>query len=143
METVLIILVGVVAIVIIGLLAFGPKIKARQAGAANWVRDQLGGDAGVQRLETVANAFGSEPASGPQLRGPGALGLGAQTLVFALTPERTLVIQRSDIVEVDTTQDEEEGGKGMLKVTHRYDGEQVTTSWRLSRSYEWAQALRA
>lgn len=142
METLLIVLVIVVVVGVVALLAITPKVRARQSAASLFVKEQLGGEDRVERLERLANAFGSEPAGDDELRGPGALGLGADRLVFALTPDQSVTIDRADIVDAQTTAQPGDTGKAMLKVVHRRDGAEVTSSWRLPEAAEWAEALR-
>lgn len=144
MDSVLIIVVGIVAVVVVVLLAFTPKIKGRMAAAVGFVKEQVGGNDAVELIDDKATGFGSEPAlPGPEMRGPGCLGLGPAKLVFALTPEKSLTIARADIVGVSSTTEEGDLGKGMLKVVHRVDGQEVTSSFRLIAATEWVDALRS
>ena len=141
METVLIVLVVIVAVGVIALLAFTPKIRDRQGAAAMFVKSEVGGEDNLELIERMANSFGSEPAADDDLRGPGVLGLGPETLVFALTPEKSMTISRAAIVSAESSADAGDSGKAMLKVTHRRDGAEVTSSWRLAGAADWAEAL--
>lgn len=141
METLLIVLVVLLAVGAIALLVATPKIRDRQGAAAMFVKSQVGGEEHLELIDRMANSFGSEPSVEGELRGPGVLGLGPDSLVFALTPEKSVTIARADIVGADTTAEPGDGGKAMLKVTHRRDGEEVTSSWRLTGAAEWAAAL--
>ena len=142
MDTVLIIVIGVVAIVVIALLAFTPKIRGRMAAAVGFVKEQIGGNDKVRLIDDKATGFGAEPAlPGPEMRGPGCLGLGPDALVFALTPEKSLRIELADIIRVSSTTDEGDLGKGMLKVVHTVEGRETTSSFRLMAATEWVAAL--
>ena len=143
MGTVLIIAVVIVVVAVVALLVATPKIRERQGAAASYVVDELGGESSVEMIDRIANAFGSEPAQPGDLRGPGVLALGSDTLLFALTPSSTLRIARSDIRSAEATAEEGDAGKAMVKVTHIVDGEEITTSWRLRGAAEWAAALSA
>lgn len=141
MNTVLIVLAVLVVLVLVALAVATPRIRQRQAGASDHVRTLLGGEDAVIRLDHLANAFGSEPATGTDLRGPGTLGLGATRLVFALTADQTMVIERNDIVGAESTAEPSQKGKAMLKVTWRGQGGEVTSSWRLTDAAGWVEAL--
>jgi len=141
METVLIVLVVIVAVGVIALVAFTPKIRDRQGAAAMFVKAQVGGEDNVELIERMANSFGTEPAADDDLRGPGVLGLGPETLIFALTPDKSTTINRSAIVSAESSAEAGDSGKAMLKVTHHRDGADVTSSWRLAGAAEWAEAL--
>jgi len=96
-------------------------------------------------LEPSANCFGFESLGVTQLRGSGCLALTSNRLVFAMwVPARDTVIERSQIVRVDTAKSHLGATQfvALLRVRFRTpDGAEDVAAWRLRDVTPWLEAL--
>jgi hypothetical protein len=144
METLLIVLVGVVAIAVIVGLAMAPVLNKRGDAAIALVKETLGAD-NIKVIEPKAVGFGTEPESAGGLRGMGCLAASDTDIMFVTwAPQREFRIKRATVTGVDTeAEDPSAVQKTMIVIHYRGDGgEDVTAKFRLGRDLvDWLDEL--
>jgi hypothetical protein len=106
MSSALVIVVGVVGGVVLLVAALALVAGRRQASLRESARAEvleLLGGAEPRRIDDQVNCFGLESRGMAQVRGTGCLAATGNEVVFVLWyPRRTLCIDRSEIVGIDT-----------------------------------------
>lgn len=142
MNTGLVIVIAVVAVVIIAGLALNPVIAKQNDAAIKVCKDALGADR-IEVIEPRAVGFATEPDEVGGLRGQGCLAVNDTDLMFVTTAgQKQFRVSRSAIKSVDTSGDPRSDVKAMLLVTYTDDEHgEVTASWRLVEVPRWLEVL--
>ncbi|MCX7619345.1 MAG: hypothetical protein N2037_00695 [Acidimicrobiales bacterium] len=144
METILIILVGVVAVAVIVGLAMAPLLNKKGDAAIARVKETLGAD-NIKVIEPKAVGFGTDPEDAGGLRGMGCLAASDTDIMFVTwAPQKEFRIKRAAVTGVGTAaEDPSAVQKTMIIIHYRdNDGRDVTAQFRLGRDLvDWLDEL--
>jgi len=142
MQTWLIVVVVVVALVVLAGLALNPLIAKKNDAAIKACKDALGADT-IKVIEPRAVGFGTEPEEAGGLRGQGCLAVNDTEAMFVTTAgNKAFGLPLASVTGVDTEGDPRGTAKTMVKVTYTDQtyGD-VVASWRVPEVPAWLTAL--